>query len=268
MIRKRGAQAFLGVIRRIDDDVDLQIADQQSDQRSDQRSDQLRHGVATVITADSVARTATTDRATANSTSPEATEKATVEATTRTQRRYELIADQYPDVFEEIPGLPPERDTQHRTELEADAKPPFRPMIRMSPADLEESRKQIAEFMEKMHVRDSKSPYSAPVIFVRKKEGDLRMCIDYRALNKQTIKDRYPMPRIDDLMDQLLSAKVFTKLDLKTVLEQLRKHKLYAKRSKCTFGMPEVEYLGHIVGKHGVRMDDTKVNAIKKWPVP
>lgn len=94
------------------------------------------------------------------------------------------------------------------------------------------------------------------------------MCIDYRALNKQTIKDRYPMPRIDDLMDQLLSAKVFTKLDLKTVLEQLRKHKLYAKRSKCTFGMPEVEYLGHIVGKHGVRMDDTKVNAIKKWPVP
>ena len=117
--------------------------------------------------------------------------------------------------------MPADRESEHKIEVEKDAKP-FRPMIRMSQAELEEARKQIAEYMEKSLVRDSKSPYSAPVIFVRKKEGDLRMCIDYRALNKQTVKDRYPMPRIDDLMDQLLGATVFTKLDLRSGYHQIR----------------------------------------------
>ena len=131
-----------------------------------------------------------------------------------TAGRYASVVADFPDVFSEPQGMPLERGIEHKIEVEEGATPPFRGMIRMSPAELEESRKQIADFMQKTHVRSSKSPYSAPVIFVRTKDGALRMCIDYRALNKQTIKDRYPMPRIDELLDQLVGASVFTKLDL------------------------------------------------------
>ena len=84
-------------------------------------------------------------------------------------RRYERIADEYGDVFEEPTGQPPKRHVEHRIELEPGSTPPFRPIIRMSPAELEEARKQIKEFTEKTHVRRSKSPYSAPAIFVKKK---------------------------------------------------------------------------------------------------
>ena len=136
-------------------------------------------------------------------------------------QRIEQVANEFPDVFGDVPGLPPEREHEHRIKLEQDAKPPFRPLIRMSPSELEESRKQIKEFMEKGHVRASKSPYSAPAIFVRKKDGTLRMCIDYCALNKLTIKDRYPIPRIDELLDELGGARVFTKLDLRSGYHQI-----------------------------------------------
>ena len=87
-------------------------------------------------------------------------------------------------------------------------------MYRTSPTKLAEVRRQLDEFLSKGWIRPSTSPYGAPVLFVRKKDGSLRMCIDYRALNKQTRLDKYPLPRIDDLLDRLCEAKVLSSINL------------------------------------------------------
>ena len=92
------------------------------------------------------------------------------------------------------PGLPPERGVEHHIELEPGSKPPFRPPYRLSQSENEEAQRQMAQYIKMGRVRPSKSPYGAAVLFVRKKNGQLRMCVDYRALNDQTIKDRFPLP--------------------------------------------------------------------------
>jgi hypothetical protein len=92
----------------------------------------------------------------------------------------------------------------------------------MSQPEMDELKKQLAELMEKGFITESKSPYGAPVLFVKKKDGTLRMCIDYRALNKITIKNKYPLPRIDELLDRLLGAKYFSKIDLRSGYHQVR----------------------------------------------
>ena len=137
-------------------------------------------------------------------------------------KRIEEVADEYPDVFQEVKGMPPKRDMEHKIELEGDGRPPFQPVIRLSPLEEEECKRQLAEFCSKHHTRPSQSPFGAPVLFAQKKGGGLRFCIDYRRLNQQTKKDRYPMPRIDELLDRLLGAKVFTKLDLQSGYHQVR----------------------------------------------
>ena len=131
---------------------------------------------------------------------------------------------EYGDVFpEEIPkGLPPIRQTGHTIPLVEDAKPAFRPLYRLSPFEHEEVRIQIADLLEKGWIEPSSSPFGAPILFVQKKDKSLRMCIDYRALNKQTVKNRYALPRIDDLMDQLSGARYFTSLDLAQGYHQIR----------------------------------------------
>ncbi|KAK9800185.1 hypothetical protein WJX73_005436 [Symbiochloris irregularis] len=261
--------------------------------------------------------------------------------------RIEKLADEFPDVFEEPTGLPPERDIEHTIDLEPGSRPSCQPSRRLSPQENEEAIKQITGFLEKAHVRPSSSPFAAPILFASKKDGGLRMCIDYRALNKMTVKDKYPMPRADDLFDELLHARVFTKLDLRSgyhqirmreediqktafrtrfghyeftvmpfgltnapatfqrmmnnvlsdflgkfvvvyrddilifsrseeehkdhvrrVMQRLREHNLKCGRSKCAFGLTEVEYLGHIVTDRGVKMDQKKVDAVKQWPIP
>ena len=106
-------------------------------------------------------------------------------------------------------GLPPDRDCFHAIPLVDNAEPPFIPIYRLSPLELKEVEKQVAELLEKGLIQPSSSPYSAPILFVKKKDGTLRMVIDYRALNKVTVKNRYPLPRIDDLFDQLHGAQVF-----------------------------------------------------------
>ena len=138
------------------------------------------------------------------------------------RRMTELAESEFPDVFKEPDSLPPKRDIEHRIELEPGAKPPEQTLIRLSPSELEECKRQLADFCTKAHIRPSQSPFGAPVLFVRKRGGGLRMCIDYRKLNQQTRKDRYPMPRIDELIDQLLGAKVFSKLDLRSGYHQVR----------------------------------------------
>ncbi|PNX63532.1 retrotransposon-related protein, partial [Trifolium pratense] len=93
---------------------------------------------------------------------------------------------------------------------------------RMSASELKELKKQLEELLEKRFIRPSVSPWGAPVLLVKKKDGSMRLCVDYRQLNKVTIKNKYPLPRIDDLMDQLVGARVFSKIDLRSGYHQIR----------------------------------------------
>lgn len=136
------------------------------------------------------------------------------------------ILSKYQDVFpEELPKeLPPSRSVDHKIELLPGSTPPSRPTYQLSLAEMDELKRQINDLLSRGFIQPSKSPYGAPVLFVKKKEGDLRMCVDYRALNKQTIKNTYPLPRIDELLDRLKDAKVFSKIDLRSGYHQIRIH--------------------------------------------
>ena len=134
------------------------------------------------------------------------------------------IIREYVDIFpEELPGLPPEREISFEIELLLPGTAPIsKAPYRMAPAELRELQVQLQEMLDKGFIRQSYSPWGAPVLFVKKKDGSLRMCIDYRELNKVTIKNKYPLPRIDDLFDQLRGAKVFSKVDLRSGYHQLK----------------------------------------------
>ena len=260
------------------------------------------------------------------------------------------VLHQYTDVFpEELPkGLPPKRtEDDFKIVLKEGAKPIKKGLYRMSHSELEETKKQVEKLIDMGFVRPSKSPWASPVLFVSKKDGTLRFCVDYRALNKFTVKNSYPLPRIDGLMDQLGDAQFFSTIDLrsgyhqvriaesdipktafstryghyeytvvpfgltnapaefmsimndvfqeytdkfvmvylddiliysntwkehiehiKLVLQKLRQHKLYAKLSKCQFGLQEVEYLGFILKAGKVAMNPNKTKAIELWETP
>ncbi|KAL0551810.1 hypothetical protein IC582_010899 [Cucumis melo] len=135
----------------------------------------------------------------------------------------EPVVRDYPDVFpEELPGLPPHREVEFAIELEPGTVPISRAPYRMAPAELKELKIQLQELLDKGFIRPSVSPWGAPVLFVKKKDGSMRLCIDYRELNKVTVKNRYPLPRIDDLFDQLQGATMFSKIDLRSGYHQLR----------------------------------------------
>ena len=129
----------------------------------------------------------------------------------------------FPDVFpEELPGLPPHREIEFAIDVVPGAIPASITPYRMAPLELKELKLQLQELLEKGFIRPSVSPWGAPVLFVKKKDGTLRLCIDYRQLNKLTIKNKYPLPRIDDLFDQLKGASIFSKIDLRSGYHQLR----------------------------------------------
>jgi hypothetical protein len=133
------------------------------------------------------------------------------------------IVSEFPDVFpEELPGMPPERKVEFAIELIPGTAPISKRAYRVSGPELVNVKKQIDELLEKGYIRPSTSPWAAPVLFMEKKDGTKRMCIDYRALNEVTIKNKYPLPRIDDLFDQLRGASVFSKIDLRSGYHQLR----------------------------------------------
>ncbi|GJV22416.1 putative reverse transcriptase domain-containing protein [Tanacetum coccineum] len=135
------------------------------------------------------------------------------------------IVREYVDVFpEDLPGLPPLRQVEFRIDLVAGATPVARSPYRLAPSEMQELSSQLQELQDKGFIRPSHSPWGAPVLFVKKKDGSFRMCIDYRELNKLTVKNRYPLPRIDDLFDQLQGARYFSKIDLRSGYHQLRVH--------------------------------------------
>ena len=132
------------------------------------------------------------------------------------------ILKDYADVFSETPpGIPPERGIGHTINTGTNS-PIARPAYRMSPKEKDCAEEMVSHLIQKGWVRPSHSPYSSPILFVQKKDTSLRMCVDYRALNKQTIKDRYPLPRIDDLLDKLLGASIFSSLDLQSGYHQIK----------------------------------------------
>ncbi|GJX34942.1 putative reverse transcriptase domain-containing protein [Tanacetum coccineum] len=129
----------------------------------------------------------------------------------------------FPKVFpDDLPGLPPPRQVEFRIELVPCAAPVARAPYRLAPSELKELSDQLKELLEKGFIRPSSSPWGAPVLFVKKKDGSFRMCIDYRELNKLTVKNRYPLPRIDDLFDQLQGSSIYSKIDLRSGYHQLR----------------------------------------------
>jgi hypothetical protein len=260
-----------------------------------------------------------------------------------------IFLQEFADVFpDELPaGLPPHCNVGHSIPTEAGAPPAFRPLYRLSSAETEKVQKTLSELLQKGYIESSSSPYGAPVLFVSKKDGSLRMVQDYRFLNKITIKNRCPLPRIDDLLDKIGGATHFSSIDLRSgyhqiriidedvpktafrtpfghyqfkvlsfgltnapatfqrvmndvfgqnvghfvvvylddiliysksaeeheahlrkVLETLLQHKFYANKRKCEFWKSEIPFLGHIVGKDGIKVDPVKVAAVQNWPVP
>jgi hypothetical protein len=133
------------------------------------------------------------------------------------------IVQEYPDVFpEELPDMSPNRDIEFMIELLPGTPPISKRPYRMPVNKLVELEKQIAELQSKGFIRPSSSPWGAPVFFVEKKDGTQRMCVDYRSLSEVTIKKKYPLPRIEDLFDQMKGASVFSKIDLRSGYHQLK----------------------------------------------
>ncbi|KAL8098148.1 hypothetical protein AgCh_031067 [Apium graveolens] len=258
------------------------------------------------------------------------------------------IVRDYPDVFpDEFHGLPPDREIEFTIDLAPGTEPVSKAPYRMAPVEMKELAAQLQELLDKGVIRLSVSPWGTPVLFVKKKDGSRRLCIDYRELNKLTIKNKYPLPRIDDLFDQLKGASWFSKIDLRSgyhqlkikaedipktafqtryghyeflvmafgltnapaafidlmnrvfkqyldkfvivfiddiliyskteedhkehlriSLEILRKERLYAKFLKCEFWLKEVQFLGHVVNKGGIKVDPAKIEAVMNWERP
>ena len=125
------------------------------------------------------------------------------------------VVKEFPNVFpEELPRIPPEREVDLSIEVVHGTTPISRPPYRMAPTELKDLKTQLHELLDKDFIRPSVSPWGAPVLFVKKKDGTLWMCIDYRQINKVTVKNKYLLPIIEDLFYQLKGASVFSKIDL------------------------------------------------------
>lgn len=251
-------------------------------------------------------------------------------------------------IVDELPvQATPSRVIKHTIELVPGSAPPAKRPYRISASEKEELDRQIEDLLKSDRIEASTSPFAAPIILVKKKDGSKRLCCDFRGLNDVTVKSKYPLPRIDDLLDMLVGATTFSQLDLvsgyhqvevdpkdqnktafvtpngqyiwkvmpfgltnapstfqmlmnetlkgligkfvlvylddilifskseeehkihvRAVLNRIRKAKLFAKKNKCHFFMKEVHFLGHTIDKSGIHVDESKVEAMVKWPVP
>nr|GEZ81412.1 hypothetical protein [Tanacetum cinerariifolium] len=142
---------------------------------------------------------------------------------TKTQKYIKKGCQEFLEVFpEDLPGLPPARQVEFQIDLVPGAAPVARALYRLAPIEMQELSTQLQELSDKGFIRPSSSPWGAPVLFVKKKNGSFRMCIDYRELNKLTVKNRYLLSRIDDLFYQLQGSQVYSKIDMRSGYHQLR----------------------------------------------
>ncbi|XP_026459249.1 uncharacterized protein LOC113359896 [Papaver somniferum] len=217
------------------------------------------------------------------------------------------LIDEFKDVFSEPTNLPPTRSLDHKIQLKLNTQP-----ITLRPfkcPDIHKSMMEslVQEMLKAGIIQDSQSPFASPILLVKKMDNTWRFCVDYRNLNDITIKDKFPIPIIDELLDELHGATIFTKLDLRsgyhqirfheadihktafrthhghyefkcqpsshlhhlsTALTLLRQHQLFAKFSKCTFSQSSLQYLGHIITAQGVAADPEKIKCMQDWPIP
>ncbi|GJV99742.1 putative reverse transcriptase domain-containing protein [Tanacetum coccineum] len=196
------------------------------------------------------------------------------------------IVREFSEVFpEDLPGLPPARQVEFQIDLVPGAAPVARAPYRLAPAEMQELSTQLQELSDKGFIRPSSSPWGAPVLFVKKKDGSFRMCIDYRELNKLTVKNRYPLPRIDEkkigltiarirdcIHDDILSTpKVeWSYEDILSFLEFIEEEEnCTSSYSMCEFWLfGRLQFLGHVIDSEGIHVDSTKIEAIKDWASP
>nr|GEX11166.1 hypothetical protein [Tanacetum cinerariifolium] len=174
------------------------------------------------------------------------------------------VIHDFHEVFpDDLTRLSPSRQVEFLIDLVPEAAPVACAPYRLAPSEMRELSVQLQELPKKGFIHPTLSSWGALVLFVKKKDGYFRMCIDYRELNKLTVKNRYPLSRINDLFDQLRAWK-----ELKIILELLKKERLYAKFSKCDFWLDSVQFLGYVIDRSGVHVDPAKIEAIKNWAAP
>nr|GEZ11843.1 putative reverse transcriptase domain-containing protein [Tanacetum cinerariifolium] len=202
------------------------------------------------------------------------------------------VVKEFSDIFpEDLPSLPPVRQVEFQINLIPEAAPIARTLYRLAPLEMQELSNQLQELTDRVFIRPSTSPWGAPILFVKKKDGSFRMCIDYRELNKVTIKNHYPLPRIDDLFDQLQRSSVYSKIDLRPGYHQLRvwdedipktafrtRYEHY-EFQVMLFGLTNaytvfmdlmnririVQFIGHVIDSQGIHVDPAKIEAVKNW---
>nr|GEW68726.1 putative reverse transcriptase domain-containing protein [Tanacetum cinerariifolium] len=200
------------------------------------------------------------------------------------------VIQDFPEVFpDDLSGLPPPWQVEFQIDLVPGATPVACAPCRLAPSEMKELAKQLQELSEKGFIRPSSSPWGAPALFVKKKDGSFRMCIDYRELNKLTVKNRYPLPRIDDLFDQLQGSSVYSKIDLRTGYHQLRirEEDILITAFRTRYGHYEfrvmpfdltntpsvfMDLMNRVckpsLDNEGVYVDPAKITAIKNWATP
>ena len=270
-----------------------------------------------------------------------------LEGITEVTSEVKEVLDQFEEVFDVPTALPPQRSHDHHIPLIPNTPPINVRPYRHPPNQKDAIEVMVKELLESGVIRPSQSSFSSPIVMIKKKYGSWRMCVDYRQLNKSTVKDKFPIPVIEELMDELGGAAVFSKLDLRSgyhqirmreedigkttfrtheghyeflvmpfgltnapstfqslmntvfkpllrksvlvffddilvysksmaehcehlqqVLQIMKDNQLYAKKSKCSFAVNQVEYLGHLITEKGVATDPSKIEAMKQWPSP